>query len=201
MKGVDQKLPGSNIWWIRYADTLGKIRREKAGTKSAAKQLYQKRKTEVLEGKKLPEKLRTRIVKFSELADDALAYCKVNNRGQQFDGYRIARLVAEFGNRNADIPVANFRSWFDDQDWKPGTHNRCRSTLSLIYCLGIENKKVSENPARLLKHKHEDNGRVRFLKPDEEIRLRKAIGRTMPRIYQSLSWHSTQGCVPANITV
>ena len=44
-----------------------------------------------------------------------------------------------------------------------------------MYCLGIENKKISENPARLLKHKHEDNGRVRFLKPEEEIRLRKAI--------------------------
>ena len=43
-----------------------------------------------------------------------------------------------------------------------------------MYRLGIENKKVSENPARLLKHKHEDNGRVRFLKPDE-IRLREVI--------------------------
>ena len=114
-------------------------------------------------------------MKFSELADDALEYCKANNRGQQFDGYRIARLVAEFGNRNADIPVADFRSWFEDQKWKPGTQNRCRSTLSLMYRLGIENKKISENPARLLKHKHEDNGRVRFLKPEEEIRLRKAI--------------------------
>jgi len=114
-------------------------------------------------------------VKFSELADDALEYCKANNRGQQFDGYRIARLVAEFGNRNADIPVADFRSWFEDQKWKPGTQDRCRSTLSVMYRLGIENKKISENPARLLKHKHEDNGRVRFLKPEEEIRLRKAI--------------------------
>ena len=44
-----------------------------------------------------------------------------------------------------------------------------------MYRLGIENKKVSVNPARLLKHKHKDNGRVRFLKPEEEVRLRKAV--------------------------
>lgn len=36
--------------------------------------------------------------------------------------------------------------------------------LSLIYRLGIEHGKVNSNPSRLLKHKHEDNGRVRFLK-------------------------------------
>jgi hypothetical protein len=47
-----------------------------------------------------------------------------------------------------------------------------------MYRLGIENNKATVNPARLLKHKHEDNGRVRFLNqhhPDEEVRLRAAI--------------------------
>jgi site-specific recombinase XerD len=175
MKGVFEKIPGSGIWWVRYADSTAKIRREKAGTKSAAIKLYQKRKTEVLDGKKFPENLRMKVVKFSELADDARAYVKANNRGAQFDGYRITKLVNEFGDRNADIPVADFRAWFDERGWASGTHNRCRSTLSLLYRLGIENKKVFTNPARLLKHKHEDNGRVRFLAPDEETRLRKAI--------------------------
>lgn len=35
--------------------------------------------------------------------------------------------------------------------------------LSLIFRLGIENGKVKSNPAKLLKHKTEDNERVRFL--------------------------------------
>ena len=50
-RGVFEKEPGSEIWWIRFADGSGRIRKEKAGTKSAAINLYQRRKTEVLQGK------------------------------------------------------------------------------------------------------------------------------------------------------
>lgn len=64
-KGVFEKVPGSGVWWIRYADTTSRIRREKAGSKSNAIILYQKRKGEILTGKKLPEKLRARKVLFS----------------------------------------------------------------------------------------------------------------------------------------
>ena len=67
--------------------------------KSAAIKLYQKRKIEILEGKKLPEHLRSRVVRFAEIADDALAYCKANNQGQQFDAYRI--------NAVPDVPVGD----------------------------------------------------------------------------------------------
>jgi len=121
--------------------------------KNAAIKLYQKRKTEILEGKKLPEQLRGRVVRFAEIADDALAYCKANNQGQQFDGYRIGRLKDEFGNHAAEIPVEDLRRWFSEQEWQPGTHNRYKSTLSLMFRLAIENKKASTNPARLLKTK------------------------------------------------
>ncbi len=57
-RGLYQREPGSGIWWIRYADASGRIRREKAGTKSAAIKLYNKRKAEALQGRKLPENLR-----------------------------------------------------------------------------------------------------------------------------------------------
>ena len=64
IKGVYEREPGSRIWWIRFADTSGRIRREKVGNKGAAIKLYQKRKTEVLQGKKLPEQLRAKPVTF-----------------------------------------------------------------------------------------------------------------------------------------
>jgi len=57
-RGIYEKTPGSGVWWIRYVDAKGRLRREKAGTKSAAILLYRKRKQEALEGRKLPEKLR-----------------------------------------------------------------------------------------------------------------------------------------------
>ena len=194
-RGIYEKVPGSNVWWVRYADSAGRIRREKAGVKSAAVKLYQKRKTEILEGRKLPEKFQKRLVLFAEIADDALAYCKANNQGHQFDGYRIGRLKDEFGNYSAEIPIDELRRWFSAQPWQPATHNRYKSTLSLAYRLAIENKKASANPARALKRKQEDNGRVRFLnqlapaktdleylkgRADEESRLRAVIVAEYP---------------------
>jgi integrase len=177
-RGIYEKVAGSKVWWIRYADASGRIRREKVGNKAAAIQLYQKRKTQILQGEKLPEKFRTRKVSFGELAKDALEYCRANNLGYQFDGYRIGRLVAEFGSRNADLAIEQIRAWFNEQAWEAGTYNRYKSTLSMLYRVGIENNKIKTNPARLLKHKREENGRVRFLNQhtgDEYERLRNAI--------------------------
>jgi integrase len=57
-RGIFEKLPGSGVWYIRYVDAAGRLRREKSGTKSTAILLYRKRKQEALEGRKLPEKLR-----------------------------------------------------------------------------------------------------------------------------------------------
>jgi hypothetical protein len=59
VRGVYERKPG--VWWIRYADATGRIRREKAGTKSAAQTLYRKRKTEALQGKKLPETFASQV--------------------------------------------------------------------------------------------------------------------------------------------
>jgi integrase len=179
VRGVFEKVPGSGIWWICYFDADSRKRREKVGSKSHAIKLYQKRKTEVLQGKKLPETLRRRDVRFSELAEDARGYCNTNNRGWRTDRCRIEHLLGGFGNRPAEIPIEDLRRWFSEQEWTPATFNRYKSMLSLIYRLGMENKKVASNPAKLLKCKHEDNGRIRFLDQngvyDEEQRLRATI--------------------------
>jgi site-specific recombinase XerD len=190
IRGVYEKVAGSGEWWIQHFDSDGRRRREKAGTRSNAIDLVRKRKTEALSGKKLPEKIRARVVRFEELATDAETYCKANNQGQQFDLYRIGRLKKEFGNRPANIPIEDLRKWFGEQSWENATHNRYKTMLSLVYRLGIENGKVQSNPAKLLKHRTEDNERVRFLNQfapaettleylnpcaDEESRLRAVI--------------------------
>ena len=190
VRGVFEKVRGTGEWWIQYFDSDGRRRREKAGTRGNAIDLVRKRKTEVLAGKKLPEKLRARVVLFNELAEDAETYCKANNKGQRFDLYRIGRLKEQFGNRPAAIPIEDFRKWFSEQEWEDATYNRYKTTLSVIYRLAIENGKAQSNPAKLLKHKTEDNERVRFLNQfapakteleylqphtDEESRLRAVI--------------------------
>jgi integrase len=182
VRGVFEKVKGSGDWWIRYADANGKIRREKGGTRSAAITLYGKRKAEAWQGVKLPAKLRARKVRFVELADDYLA--ANNNLGRDVDKYRIAALREAFKDKPAEVPVSDIREWFGKQDWEPGTYNRCRTVLGLVFKLGMENKKIENNPARLLKRLREPSGRVRFLNqyaPDEEHRLRKVIVAEYPQ--------------------
>jgi len=177
-RGLFEKVPGSGVWWIRYVDAEGKLRREKVGSKSAAVNLRNKRKAEAWEGRKLPKRLNARLVRFSELADDYLEYARTNNLGRDVDKYRIAKLKSAFGDRPAEIAIADLREWFADQDWAPGTYNRCRTVLALIFKLGMENRKIESNPARLLKRQKEPDGKVRFLNQhqrDEEARLRRVI--------------------------
>jgi integrase len=192
-RGVYEKVRGSDQWWIRFVDSQGRLRRESAGTKGDAIDLYRKRKAEALRGKKLPEKLRRRIVHFSELCEDFRRHSVANNEGHKNEGYRISQLKAEFGERPAEsIPIDAIRSWFDKQGWKPGTFNRTRTVLLSIYRLGLENGKITVNPAKLLKRKKVCDDRVRFLnqfeplpteidclKPlkGEEERLRAVISR------------------------
>jgi GH24 family phage-related lysozyme (muramidase) len=48
-------------------------------------------------------------------------------------------------------------------DRAPATLNRYRALLSLTYRLGIANRKVSTNLARLVRQRTENNARIRWL--------------------------------------
>jgi hypothetical protein len=146
-RGVFEKVPGSGAWWIRYADTMGRLRREKAGTKSAALTLYRKRKTEALQGKKLPENLRAPMLSFAELAHDALAYSKAHKRSYGDDVIRMERLLNRFRDRTADSITPqeleqHLAQTAEESNWAPATVNRYRALISLAFRLGIESGKV-----------------------------------------------------------
>ena len=82
-RGIFEKVPGSGIWWIRYVDSQGRYRREKAGTWGNADKLLTKRKNEALQGKKLPETLRCAPVTFREIATEALAWSDAHKRSKR----------------------------------------------------------------------------------------------------------------------
>jgi len=180
-RGVFQKVPGkNNPWWICYWDSQGRKRREKVGTKSNAILLYRKRKTEALESKKLPEKLRRRAVLFSELCDDTDVYIRESYSHPQHDLGRMKSIREWFGSRSAEsITVRDIKDALDrakqEGNWSPSSYNHYRTLMSLTYRLGIENEKVEQNPTRGVRRKKEDNSRVRFLTLEEEKRLRSVI--------------------------
>ena len=179
-RGVFEKVPGSGVWWVRHADVMGRIRREKAGTKSAALTLYRKRKTESLQRKKLPESLRSPMVSFADLAHDALVYSKTHKRTHGDDIDRMPWLLAAFRERSAESITPqdlghHLTRIAEERNWAPASVNRYRALASLIFRLGIENGKVKENPARVVKPRLVNNARTRWLAPQEEVRLRASI--------------------------
>lgn len=50
-RGVFEKVAGSGVWWVRYVDAEGKLRREKVGAYSVAVKAYNKRKAQAIEGR------------------------------------------------------------------------------------------------------------------------------------------------------
>jgi site-specific recombinase XerD len=147
--------------------------------------LYRKRKTEVLQGKKIPERLRRPEIGFAELAHDALIYSKREKRSYQDDMWRMETLLGWFRDRPAESITpqqieARFTKATEEKGWAASTINHYRSLLSLTYRLGIRNRKVSVNPARDVPHRREDNSRVRFLTPKEEERFRSVLLNRWP---------------------
>jgi integrase len=154
IKGVYEKVPGSAIWWIRYADASGRIRREKVGTKSAAIQLYRKRKTEVSQGKKLPENLRT-CAKVGDLAPAMQRDYEINKRKSDDSVERRLRLhiLPFFEHLLADAVSTDDIDQYVDQRRDEGaqnaTINRELAVLKRMYSLAWRSKprRVREIPS------------------------------------------------------
>jgi integrase len=186
-RGIYERIRGSGLWWIRFSDGTGRERREKAGTRSAARKLYSKRKQEVLEGRKLPESLRARTATFGKLLDAAKEHSDRDTPPGAEKRYkcRVELLRRAFGSLPADSITPQMLSrWLanaaEENEWRPATANRYKAYISLTFRLGMENGKCQSNPARLVKRLREHNERIRFLSEDEEKRLRDVIHRDHP---------------------
>lgn len=170
---------GSGIWWIRYTDHAGKLRREKAGRKSDAKALLEKRRADTLQKRKLPELTAQKPVTFAEICKDALGIRRrqnehKNNRELQ---RRIDAMLPEFGTRQAaTIRKQDIIRWLQrratERNWAPATQNRWHMTFSLIFRIAVDNEKLTVNPASRIKQERENNAVIRFMREDEEQRLR-----------------------------
>ncbi len=141
---IPQKLPRGIFWrdnayWIRYADRAGRMHREKVGPfLRKAMAAYNKRKSEIYEGKFFSPEQRQRPIVFSEISKDFLA------------------------------------------KWVPATYNRYRALASAAFSLAIRNGKAANNPVRGVRHRIENNARVRFLSEEQEKRLFEYLKANIP---------------------
>jgi site-specific recombinase XerD len=175
-RGVFEKDKGSGVWWTRYHDQFGKLHREKVGPKSLAIKAYQKRKTEIREGKFFPEKLKkSRELSFREMAklylDD---HSKINKVSYRTDQHRMVRLLKKFGDQPlSEISrhdVERFRASLAGE-LAPSTVNRYMALLKSVFNKAISWGKAEKNPVQGLKQ-FKESQRTRYLTEEEEGRLR-----------------------------
>lgn len=189
-RGIFEKVPGSGLWWIRYVDAQGRYRREKVGTWSNADKLLTKRKNDALQGRKLPETLRQRVVPFGEIADDALAYSRGHKRSWRDDESRMKRLKEWFGSRDVEsLSGQELETRLSHaagaEKWAASTYNHYRSLLMLVYREARRAEKVRSNPARDIRHRKENNSRVRFLaRADEKGKVEKGEFALLLKVIQ-----------------
>ncbi len=182
IRGVWERIPGSNVWWVRFRDAHGKLRREKVGRKADAVDLLNKRRNERRVGVKMPDNLRNAGLRLSVLADDIETYSKAHHRDQKHILSRLKKIRESFGERVADsITPQEIDGWLTKNTKKPGTSNRYRALFSLVFREALRNGKVKGNPARLVRQKREENGVIRWLKDVEDVALRTVLEQHYPK--------------------
>jgi integrase len=178
--GVWERDAGSNVWWIRYR-VNGVLKREKVGRRSDAIALYQRRKSEIRAGAKLPENFRAASVRFRALAEEVVSFSQKHHRDRRTVESRLRKILPAFGDRYADqIKPVELDDWLARNTNTPATANRYRALFSLIFREAIRNGRASQNPARLVRMRAEANGRIRFLTDAEEKRLRVVVAKLYP---------------------
>jgi integrase len=175
-RGVFERPKGSGVWWINYY-VDGKQHREKAGTRSDAKDLYKERKATARRGEKLPD-LRKGRVTLSALIEDVLKFARKDHKSIR-DYECKARIVRKaMGHRIAeDLTPQDIDNWLSEHTKAPATWNRYKAFFSLAYRLAIKFGKVKSNPARALEHRKEKNARLRYLSREEYATLAAIIKR------------------------
>jgi len=178
-RGCFQKPKGSGIWWIRYVDVDDKRKARCVGTFGDAVNKYEENKARIRRGL-LATPSRIRGVRYGALIDDALKLNEASSRDHRNFKQRLEVTREKFGHRIAEsITPAEISDWFaamvDERSWTPATINRYRAAMSKAFKVGIQNRKINNNPARLVPQRKEPAGKIRFLTDDEEKRLRAAL--------------------------
>jgi integrase len=144
--------------------------------------------SEIREGIKMPENMWHTSIRFKTLCDDILVFSKKHHRDFRSVEIRVKKIVEAFGETPVDkIKPADIDAWLTRATKTPATSNRYRALFSLIFREALRNGKVASNPARLVRQRAENNGRIRFLTEAEETNLRDAIRERFPEHEAELS--------------
>lgn len=181
-RGLFERPEGSGVWWVLYYDREGRRHREKVGSKSAAREVYRQRKTEVRLEKFDPEAVtRRRVLTVKGLVDRYQPEFTRKRSAQ--DDLRYAGYWVEFlGSTPADqVKPEDVERWRRKRlseptrrgkPAAPATVNRAVAFLKRLFNLAIRDGLLGQNPVTRVKMLTENNARIRFLLDEEEARLK-----------------------------
>lgn len=171
----------SGVWWIDYYDAAGLRHREKIGRQDEARIAYARRLQEVADGRFVSP--RNRVATFRELAIVALEHKKLHLAPLSYetDVRRLDTLLPLIGS----IPVEQLSGEKIDEVFagmkreglSGSTINRYRSLVSSIFSYALRVGRVRSNPCSRVHRYRENDSRVRYLRDEEEEKLRKEIQR------------------------
>lgn len=184
-RGVFERPAGSGVWWVRYVDADGKLRRKKVGKHQSAVAVYQRFKVAVREERlgltPKPVPPPPPVPTVDQAVDDMLHRSK---HLRSLGLYKRAGDVWKeaFGRRPLDsLTPGDLERWRADHldEWSTATINRYLAILRRIFSLAIGDGLVATSPfnkgTASVKLAKENNERVRYLTEDEEERLRKVM--------------------------
>lgn len=178
-------------WWARYWTADGQEKREKAGTKSLALDLYRRRRGEVRQGRKFPESMRRRDFHLKELVTDYLEAVKASQvKTAAVIERRLAVVLGILGNVAAntvkpeDLERLKFKlaTGTRAKTRKPASINRFLQDLKAVFCRGVDGRKLDRNPFNGVHLLPENNKRARELSPEEEFRLFQTLPGDPPAL-------------------
>jgi integrase len=178
-------------WWARWYDGDGRERREKAGAKSLALDLFRRRRTEVRQGVKFPETLRQRAVRLKDLVANYLEALRASRvRTAKEIERRLTSLVAILGNveaktiKAADLERLKIKlvTGTRTPTRKASTINHHLQDLKAVFRKAVTAGTLDRDPFLGVALVPLNNKRARELSPEEEFRLFQTIQENPPAL-------------------
>ena len=195
-RGIFERPKGSGVWYVRYKDEHGRLHKERVGPKGLAAKVYRKRKTQIAERRFFPEAQKPWDPPFADRIADYLAR-KRSTLADPSTAERYGRYFREApetrGKTMRELVTQDFER-YRERRRKAGAvaARRKRGAASLAtvnkelsfaravfydFIEAMEDKGLAPipNPVRTRLFAPEAPGRTRYLKEDEERRLRAAL--------------------------
>jgi integrase len=187
MRGIYEKVKGSNDWYISYFDADGRRHRQHVGRQSAAIEAYVNKKREIREGKFIAPTAREEAPTFEQLFDRRMADLKRTVSSKTFRhhecDFNCARLeglkkmpAKRIGPRDIEAVLTGLH----EDGRASSTIRNYRALMSAVFAYGIDHEYLTLNPVRKTRAPEPDDDCVRFLSKEDEEAIRKAVRKLFP---------------------